>query len=66
MGKLTWYGLIEEKVEDFNVLVEEHELAWSIYETNRFTARLSGEKKGLGMFPMVRQVIPSQPQSRGH
>ncbi|KAH8802514.1 hypothetical protein F5884DRAFT_473730 [Xylogone sp. PMI_703] len=42
----------EGSSEDFNAFVEKYELAWSIYETNRFTVRLQNGDKRLGVFLM--------------
>ncbi|KAF3938630.1 hypothetical protein ABW19_dt0203004 [Dactylella cylindrospora] len=43
----------EEDASDiFNTIVEEYELAWSIYETNRFTCWYANGIKMLGIFPM--------------
>ncbi|KAK6540512.1 hypothetical protein TWF694_009303 [Orbilia ellipsospora] len=47
----------EDATENFNTLVEEHEQAWSIYETNRFICRsLDGPKTSLGVFPASARI----------
>ncbi|KAF3915226.1 hypothetical protein ABW20_dc0108873 [Dactylellina cionopaga] len=39
--------------EGWDAVIQEYELAWSIYKTNRFTCKtLDGAKKGLGLFPL--------------
>ncbi|KAH6661182.1 hypothetical protein BKA67DRAFT_654314 [Truncatella angustata] len=40
----------EGEAESFNALVEAHEMAWSIYETNRFTLRLSSGEFKIGIY----------------
>lgn len=44
--------------ESFNALVEAHECAWSVYETNRFNMRFPDGDRKFGVFHKVR-VSPS-------
>ncbi|KAF3912350.1 hypothetical protein AA313_de0206657 [Arthrobotrys entomopaga] len=47
----------EDETETFNSLVEDHELAWSIYETNRFICKsLDGSNTSLGVFPASARI----------
>ncbi|KAK6345843.1 hypothetical protein TWF730_010186 [Orbilia blumenaviensis] len=54
---VEWIDILRRECDEdisstFNDLVEAHEHAWSIYETNRFTCKsLDGQSKSLGIFP---------------
>jgi hypothetical protein len=46
-----------EEESSFNALVEAHEKAWSIYETNRFSMRYPNGDYKIGLFLRVRRPV---------